>query len=403
MIGLMTGRKSVLILGASRYYSRGIASARAAGYVTLACDRNPQAEGLKQADLGFPVDITDRDAVLALASEQGISGIVPVNDYGVPTAAEVADKLGLPGISPEAARLSTCKAEMRRRWSDCGIPSPTFRVAETETAIRAAIGAIGLPCILKPAYGIGGGSRGVIVVREAAEIGAAIAFSQSFYDDPRTLVERFVEVESEHSAEVLIHDGAPQVIAIGDKIKTPLPYRVDKNVLYPSLLEGTLLQRIEAEIRTAVLALGVTMGAAHVEFGMAGASPVFFELGARCGGGGTPDPIVPYVTGLDQFVETVRLHCGDPPRHLRARHRRGCNYHFLTPKPGRIAAIHGLEAVRREADILDVEVLLRPGETVRPVRSGLDRAGFIIAGAESRSLALTRGQDAERRIEFVYQ
>ena len=50
-----------------------------------------------------------------------------------------------------------------------------------------------------------------------------------------------------------------------------------------------------------------------------------------------------------------------------------------------------------------MEVILRPGETAQPVHSGLDRAGFVIAGAENRAAALKLGQNAERRIEFVYQ
>ncbi len=297
----MARAKTVMILGASRYYLRSIEATRRCGYRVVAVDRNPAAAGLAAADCGEACDIMDAPGVLRLARSHRIDGIVPVNDYGVPTAALVAEALGLPGISPAAAELATSKEAMRRRWLEAGVPGPRFLVRDYAAAAREAIRRIGLPCILKPAHGIGGASRGVIVVRAAEEIDAALAFTHRFYEDKTTLVEQFIAAPLEHGAEVLIWQGTPHVIAIADKIKSPLPYRVDRNVLYPTSIQGEQLAALRRVIAQAVLALDIRTGAAHVELASVNGGFMLFELGARCGGGGTPEPIVPYVTGIEEL------------------------------------------------------------------------------------------------------
>ncbi len=399
---MIARKKRVVLLGASRYYTSSIGVARAAGYHVIALDRNADAPGLAAADEGVVCDIVDGRAVLEVARGVGAEGIVPLNDYGVPTAAHVAARLGLPGIGEEAAFLATDKWAMRRRWMEAGVPCPPMALARTPEEFDAAAETVGLPCILKPAHGIGGGSRGVIVVRSAGELPAAIAFSQSFYDDPETLVEAFVDAEVEHSAEVLIVDGSPHVIAIADKVKTPLPYRVNKTVLYPSRLPPERRELLRRTIADAVRSLGLTTGAAHVELASTADGPLLFELGARCGGGGTPEPVVRYATGVDEVVEVVRILVGDTPANLRPTLERGCAYHFLTPAPGVVRAVHGLAEARSRRGVLDAEVFIGPGGTIPEVRTGPNRAGFVIAGAATREGALRVAAEAESLIRFEY-
>jgi biotin carboxylase len=212
-----------------------------------------------------------------------------------------------------------------------------------------------------------------------------------------------VQSEIEHSAEVLIHEGRPYVIAISDKVKTPLPYRVDKNVLYPTAVVGERLARLEQAIGEAVLALGIRTGVAHVELATVRDGSVLFELGARCGGGGTPEPIVPFVTGIDEFLEQVRIYTGDAPTQVTPTRHRACNYHFLTPRPGRVRAIAGIDQVKRLPGILDAELLVRPGDQVKQVRVGTERAGFIIAGGKTRQEVVALADRAEALIQMEYE
>lgn len=398
----MSKQKKVIILGASRYYSKSIEAARNAGYYVIAVDRNPEAYAFQVADTFEVCDIVDKESVLAVARKHQIAGIVPINDYGVPTAAYVAAQLGLPGVSEQTAYWATNKGAMRQRWLETNVPCPIVKLAITREECISAVAEVGLPCILKPATGYGGASRGVIVIREESEIDNAITFAQQFYPDKSVLVETFVDALYEHSVEVLVVNGEPHILAVSDKIKTPLPFRVDKNVLYPTLVSGDDYQKLEAAVKAAVISLGIQVGAAHVELATTLKGPILFELGARCGGGGTPEPIVPYVTGIQYFVAIIQSLTGDIVGDLTPKWQRACNYHFLTPMPGKIASINIPDSISKDSDVLDFEIFTRPGTEIKQVETGLDRSGFIIVGGETQNEVLRKGRMIESSIQFVY-
>lgn len=395
--------KSIIILGASRYYLRSIEAARKAGYYVIALDRNPDSEGFAAANKSYPCDIADKEGVLKIAQQHNIAGIIPINDVGVPVASYVATKMGLPGISEQTMIWSTNKEEMRKRWIEVGIPCPKVCLATEKEEFYNGTAYTGYPCILKPAYGMGGASRGVIVVHSEEELPDAIEFAQSFYEDKTTLIESYIIAEYEHSAEVLIYNGEPHVIAISDKVKTPLPYRVDKNVLYPTVVAGKRLEALEQMIIDSVKALGINSGAAHVELATTKEGFCLFELGARCGGGGTPEPIVTFATGVQEFVETVRILASDKPERLKPIHSKGCNYHFITPKPGVIKSVVGTEKINALEGVLDFELYKEVGDTIESVTVGTQRSGFIITGAETREEAYKLGVLAEETIQIEYQ
>lgn len=397
----MTSKK-ILILGASRYYSRCIEGARRSGYYIIVVDRNANSDGFRYANESAICDIVDKEGVLAIAKEHGVSAVVPINDYGVPTAAYVAEKMGLRGISSEVATLATDKEAMRRRWMETDIPCPKVAIAEDESAFRQAIAEVGLPCILKPAHGIGGASRGVIVIEKEDEIPDAIAFSQQFYDDKKTLVESYIQAEVEHSAEVLVYNGSAHVIAVSDKIKTPLPYRVDKAVLYPSSITGERLTALKKTVVESVLALGITNGVAHVELASTSDGFILFELGARCGGGGTANPIVKHSSGIDQFTEFVRILAGDAPYSLDPDRSLGCCYYFITPPAGEVQMIAGLDDVLSSEGVLDADVFISVGSHIHEVTVGTERSGFIITTGQTSTEAYERAKRAEDYLTIQY-
>jgi biotin carboxylase len=389
-----------MMLGGSRYHVKGIQSAQRAGYRVVVADRDPQAAAAQIADVFLPIDFSDAKAIETAARDVGVEGVVPLNDYGVITAACVSAALGLPGLAEDVALRSSRKDLMRQHWLLNQVPCPRFEIVADPTEIAKAVERIGLPCILKPARGVGGASRGVVVVRSRDELSEAVGFAHAFFSDKTTMVEQFVEAEIEHSAEVIVHNGIAYVLAIADKVKSDLPYRVDRNVLYPTRVVGRQLQDLVEAIKQAVLVLGITIGAAHVEIATTKDGFVLFELGARCGGGGTPDPIVPYATGINQILETIRAHLGESPQQLSPDRTRGCNYHFIFAPVGRLRAVHGVEEAMRVQGVLDAAIIARPGDTIKPVRTGLDRAGFVIAGGADREEALARGRMAESCITF---
>lgn len=395
-------KRRLMILGASRYYVRSILAAGELGCEVLVTDRNPRAEGFQHADYHEVVDITDIEGSIRLANKYEISGVVAVNDFGVRTAAAIAKELGLVGISPKVAEYATNKAWMRKKWEEASVPSVRFRVVNTIDEAYCAVEELkAWPLVLKPADSRGGGSRGVSVINNKDQLQNAFKFAQSFYEDKSVIIEEFIE-GVEHSLETITYEERTYVLAVSDKVKTPLPYRVDKTVIYPTIFGRSDLQRIHDVGKAAVRALGINVGAAHVEMCTTKDGPKLFEIGARCGGGGTPDPIIPFLTGIEMSKEVVRIAIGERPMRLIPSYSKGCVYRFITPEPGFIKNIRGIEKVRSFRNILDCKLMVREGDEIRQVRTGGDRAGFIIAGGETRDEAIALADKAEKIIQFEY-
>ena len=398
----MTNR-SILVLGAPRYNLKGIQSLRSAGFKVVAVDRDKNAAGFLEADVSHVCDIRDAEGVLQIAADEKVDGILPINDFGVLTAAKVSSALGLPGNPVDVALKTVSKAEMRQEWLRQGVPCPRFMVVHEKEALDQAVEEIGFPVVLKPAYGMGGGSRGISVVKDGSELESAWLFARDYDERGSVIIEAFIDSQSEHSAEVIIIDGEPEVIVLSNRVKADLPsYRVDRDIIYPSEVKGEKLRSLCSVIKESVHALGMVIGAAHVEVAWTRDGPVLFELGARCGGGGTPDPIVPYVTGVDLIVEVARLLTGEPSVLVRPDPKNTCYYRFIIARPGRIKNIKGIKQINDVPGVLDAYIRVAPGDKVPAVRMGPDRAGFIISGAETRAGALAIADKAESLIGFEY-
>lgn len=90
--------KKLLILNGSFSEITLIQAAKKLGYYVITSGNNPQLIGHKYADEYIPADYSDKEAVLQLVKENGIERIVScANDFGVITAAYVAEKMGWPG------------------------------------------------------------------------------------------------------------------------------------------------------------------------------------------------------------------------------------------------------------------------------------------------------------------
>ena len=394
--------KRILILGGGRYNVPSIRAARDAGFITLVADKNPDAPGLAVADYPLPIDLNDCESLIqSVVRIGGIDGVVSMAEVGVRAAATISTRLGLHSISEEAAANATSKAAMRRNWQRIGRYSTNFEVvANLDAAHRAVEKLPRFPLIFKPDRSFGG-SRGVTRVERSEDVAPAFHSAQAGgLANSDVVVEGCVE-GTEHSAEVLIWNGKTSVLCVGQKIKSLLPYRVDVSVQYPAQLTSAQQSTVADMCDHAVRALGLTQGAAHIEFGYTGQGPVLFELGARCGGGHTPQ-IAHHVSGVNEFLEACRMACGIPPTQFEPTVRRGADYRFLIFAPGVVDRIVIPDALVADPRVLDVGVTVQPGNAIRPLRSTSERAGFLVATGETLPEAIERADRGCRDISIHY-
>jgi len=389
--------KTILVLGAGPYNIAVFQQLRKAGYRIAAIDRNPKAESAAYADSFACIDITDVGRAQDFAGKSAIDGVMPINDFGVPTAARISASLGLIGITDEAAYRATDKGAMREAWKQNGLPIPDFRIVLKLEEAVAAGREIGYPVIVKPAFS-GGGGRGITIARDSAELLWAFNFALQFARTRRVLVESFIE-GLEMTIDALTFRGKTTCLAMSDKVKPEMKYRVATRLSFPPALPTHVLQKVAALVSSAVDALGIEYGASHTEVIVTNSGPILVETGARGGGGHIFSLIVKEVTGVNYVVQTARILTNETPN-LAQLVARGCVYGFFHPPAGIIKAIRGIDAARAIPGLLDIGLMKSQGQLVEELTDSLHRVGFYVVSADSRETAIERADQVEKTVRF---
>ncbi len=389
--------KRIAIIGGSTTSIPLIRAAKAKNYECIVLDANLNAAGMKQADRAVVVDINCPERCLHSLAPFPPDGILTVTDFGVRSMAFINDSLGLTGPTPQAAANCTNKKRMRDIWHATGCDTTQYGIAHSPDEAKKIIASLGgFPVIFKPVRSTGG-SRGVSVVKKNDQLWTAFNFAKKYDNKRQVLIEEYHQ-GLEHSAEVIVQNGKPIVLAISDKVKAPEPYRVDKSVDYPTSVHGAKYEKLIQTICKSVLALGLDWTAAHVEICSKPDGFYLFEAAARSGGGATASTIIPYVTGVNYPDVMLQLCLGEKIDMTLATPPKSCIYRFLTPPSGPLESIEGINTVRNMKNILECDFYLKPGDTIQKIRTGMDRSGHIVAAGLTRAEATLLADRAESLI-----
>jgi biotin carboxylase len=397
--------ETVLFVGAGRHQRRAIARARELGLRTVAVDRNPDAPGLREADVGEVLDFRDAAPVAEIGRREGVDGVLTVSaDRAVPVVAAVAELLGLPGIGTETAHRMTHKVAMRRTLADAGIPQPQFAAARTLHEAHAAADAVGFPSVLKPADS--GGQRGVFLLESFDDLERHLHAALAESPTQEAILEAYVE-GLELNGLVVARSGESELLTLSDRLRPPgVGFGVGWIHVYPSTLYGDTLAEAERVAASSVRALGLQDGVAFPqliveELGRVGV----VEVAARIPGGQMSD-LAAHAVGVDLVEIALRQALGDevPDQLVRPRRQQPLAIRFLTADPGplpagKVRSVTGLERVLASPGVVQADVFLEEGEEVRPVRLDGDRRGYVIAVAETNLEALERAEAACKLLE----
>jgi biotin carboxylase len=392
--------QKLLIIGAGETQLPGIQRAQEMGFQVVAVDANAQAPGLKIAQHSLVADLKDFARIIELARTEKVCGVCAFSvESAVFTVAAVASALGLPGLTPEAAANATDKQRMRERWAAAGIPSPMSIPCRTLGAAENAAVQLSFPIVVKPADSAG--SRGVSLVKRAAELPCAYAEAFRYAKGGVVLVESFM-AGVEMSVEGFVAGGRFVELANSDKIRTAPPYLLDTTVLFPSEQPAGIRAQAAEIVARAAAALGIDSAPIHAEVMVTPQGPMMVELAARGPGFKVFSAMIPWVTGVDGVAELIRLSVGEPSGFVTPL-QRGAVLRFPEAAPGRVTRICGLESARLTPGVTELELYCREGDIVRTLSSGADRIGHIIALAETRAAATAAVRTAETKLQIETQ
>lgn len=397
--------RSVLFVGAGRHQRRAIRRARELGLRVVAVDRNADALGLPEADVADVVDFSDVEAVVEVARRHRVDGVLTVSaDRAVPVVAAVAEALGLPGIGSETAHLMTNKIAMRRRLAEAGVPQPRFSAVRDIRAGHAALARVGLPAVLKPADS--GGQRGIFLLRSPDDLDAHLHVALVESPTSEAIVESYHE-GLELNGLALARGGNVVPLTLSDRLRPPgQGFGVGWIHVYPARIYGDTLAEAERIAAHAVHALGLRDGIAFPQLLVTEDGRVLVvEVAARIPGGQMAD-LALHAVGIDLVEIALRQALGlDIPDELALpRFRRPLAVRFLTAEPGplptgKVRGWRGLDQVLEVPGVVQADVFLAEGETIRPVRLDGDRRGYVIAVGPTSLEALETAERAAALIE----
>ena len=178
----MSQARTLVLLGGSAQQVVAIQAARACGYRTVVCDYLPDNPGQHHADAFHLVSTTDRDAVLTVARAERAQGIVAYSsDPAAPTAAYVAEALGLPTNPYASVEKLSVKTLFREHLREHGFPCPASVAVPAGLPLPAALDLVrglSFPIVVKPSDS--SGSKGVSVVDGVDGLADALAYARPF-------------------------------------------------------------------------------------------------------------------------------------------------------------------------------------------------------------------------------
>jgi biotin carboxylase len=393
--------KTVLFVGAGRHQRRAILRAKQLGLRVVAVDRNPDAIGLPHADEGHVVDFSEVEAVIAVARAAGVDGVLTVSaDRAVPVVAAVAEELGLPGIGTATAHLMTHKVAMRRRLAEGGVPQPLFAAVRVRREAAPAADTVGFPAVLKPADS--GGQRGLFLLRSFDDLDRHLHAALVESPSDEAIVEEYVD-GLELNGLVVVRGGQAYPLLLSDRLRPRGEgFGVGWIHSYPSKLFGDVLEEAERVAARAVVTLGLRDGIAFPQLIVADGRALVVEVAARIPGGQMAD-LAFHALGVDLVEIALKQALGEevPDELVLPRQSRPTAIRFLTAKPGplplgKVRKVAGLERVLKAPGVVQADVFLQPGETIRPVRLDGDRRGYVIAVGQTNVQALERAEAAAR-------
>jgi biotin carboxylase len=351
----------------------------------------------------------DRSEWVATAQEMhekaAFTAIVSIEDLDQPTAARIAQALGLQWHSDQNIELVLDKTLMRSRLASAGLDATPHRAVASASEVVDFLREQEAPVVLKPRMGTGGVAVRVSTPQEAfrawddlaaqcpSEWGSMVAERQ--LAGPLLLVDAFSE------------DGQHTVVGTVRRYNSPGRF-VGLGYTCPSGFGEQIEQEVADFVLRVLDALDITTGPSHTEIILTADGPRMLETHLRPGGSMVAH-LLRDVTGTDIPMYTLMqalglrglLINGVLPPLARPVAKASACWYLAAQCEGVVRQVHGGEALPDMASLVDHGLSVEPGQWIRPPQSLDDRLGYVRCHGADPQEALDRCRAAAASIDVL--
>ncbi len=308
-------QKKLMLLGGIRYLLPVIKAAHEQGYYVITADYIPDNIAHKYSDEYVNVSIIDKEAVLKVAQEKQIDGIMSFGvDPGVVAASYVQNKMGLPSFGPfESVEILQNKDKFRAFLAKNGFNVPQAKGYDSVEAALSDSYWYSWPVIVKPTDSAG--SKGVTRVDKIEDLRPALEYAMEHSLSGHIIVEEFIEkLGCSSDSDCFSMDGQLKVVTFSaqrfDEYAAG-PY-VPAAYSWPSTFGESHEYELKQELQRLLTLLNMKTSIYNIEtrIGTNG-KPYIMEVSPR-GGGNRLAECVRYAADIDMITACTRAAVGDP-------------------------------------------------------------------------------------------
>lgn len=394
--------KRLLLLGGSTQQIPAIEYANKQDYYTILCDYLPDNPGQYYAEKFYCVSTTDKEAILEVAQKECVDGVVAyASDPAAPTAAYVAEKMGLPTNPYKSVELLTNKNKFRSFLAKHNFNTPKAKgYSSVEQAINE-IEEFRLPVIIKPVDS--SGSKGVSKLTDVNDLQKQLEYALSFSRVKCVIIEEFVE------------KFGYQVAGDGFSVNGELVFRCFANdhfnanaqnpfvpisASFPYNMPIRIHKNIHAEIQRLFNLLDMKTGAYNFDVRIDQNENVFLmEIGPRNGGNFIPQ-VIRYATGVDLIEYTIKAAMGEDCSSIKMTEPEGywSYYAVHSSKSGILKEINIDENIRSN-HIVESHLNFKIGDQVPAFTGANGSIGILIMKFDSMEQMLDMMDNSDRWIK----
>lgn len=362
--------KKIMMLGGNYFQVTATKAAKELGYHVISVDYLPDNPAHQYADEYHNVSTTDREAVLELAQKLKIDGIVSyASDVSAPTAAYVAEKMGLPTNPLHSVEILTHKDLMRKFMEENGFAIPKGAGFENYEDAFEFFKSIKKPAMVKPVDA--SGSKGVCKIFEEVEFPVAWEEAKKYSRCGKIIVEEFIQRKGyQIDGDIFLKDGKIVFDGFMDQhVERLCNGLVPIGLSYPPTIGEEIHNNAIKEIQRLLAALNMKIGAYNVEFIVDQNNKIYIlEVGPRNGGNLITDALK-HATGVDLAKVTVQTAVGDKSESLeKTQHKMTSSYIIHSIENGKFKNLAISDEIKK--DLLLLDLWIKPGEKVHKFDNG---------------------------------
>lgn len=349
-----------------------VKKAKEKGIYTIVTDWYENSPAKEVADESFMVSTADIDAMVELAKEKKVDGVITsFVDSNLQNTRKVCERLGLPFYATkDQLEITMNKYKFKNLCRQYGVPVVP-EVQLDQNFGEEDLERIEYPVIIKPVDN--SGSRGIIICNNKKELIEGYNKSLDYSESKQLIIEKLMDLTKPGiNLDYVISDGEIYLSAVGDLYT----YQKDRflpplsaGVYYPSLHTEEYIDTMNEKVIRMFNGIGLRNGVLYIQSFYEDNTFYFYEMGYRLGGGQSYQVIsrINGINHLEMLIDyslTGKMCSNEVKRKISPKFDKCGFILILLVNPGRIKRIIGLDEVYRIKEVVNFMQAYKEGDYI---------------------------------------